>query len=370
MTTFTINSRSLSRTLNDLSKAISSKPSLQIHRNFLLEAADGHLTVTAADQETTAVRVLELSSQEGDTRILVDAAKLKQTVGKLPDCGLTFEITDGKLTIKTGKAKYSLVYYTDEFPRQTVSGEEPKSLPMPCEAFTAGINAVSYAVSTEPIRPMMTGVLLDVLEDKTVFVASDTHKLAKRAVDMTNPEQFRVIIPKKACDLITTLFKDNDLVVTTDTKTLLVTDGVSSVYTTLIKGNYPAYDRVIPSVEGAVKATVDSVDLKAALDRVGDYASKASGLVKFTLVPMVGMELEATDLDFDTAATESVPCEYDGIQARVGLNCTHVREILKPLSGRADIYILAENRPVLVTPSASTEGVSDISITMPLAIQD
>src|ERR1043165_4685675 len=105
--------------LGVVSRAVSTRSSVQILAGVLLQAAEGHLRVAATDMELSLRTSLEAQGEgEGSVvvpgRLLVDLARL------LPDSDVQLEhlADEGVLSVVCGTASYRLhTYSAEDFPR-------------------------------------------------------------------------------------------------------------------------------------------------------------------------------------------------------------------------------------------------------------
>ncbi|MDE6510756.1 MAG: DNA polymerase III subunit beta, partial [Muribaculaceae bacterium] len=134
-----------------------------------------------------------------------------------------------------------------------------------------------------------------------------------------------------------------------------------------VKGNYPNYNRVIPQ-DNPNELTVDRQVLLAAMRRVSLFASKASSLVKMTMVDNV-ITLQAQDLDYSTKADERIGCSYEGSPLSIGFNSAYMLEVLNNLPGDQVIVKLSDpGRPGLFMPFEQKEGESVVMLQMPMLV--
>ena len=57
------------------------------------------------------------------------------------------------------------------------------------------IKKTAFACSSDSARPLFTGVLCDIKDNKITFVGTNTHRLAIRTLDVENAPDMSVIIP-------------------------------------------------------------------------------------------------------------------------------------------------------------------------------
>ena len=70
---------------------------------------------------------------------------------------------------------------------------------MPSSSLSRAINKTIFAVSTDELRPAMTGILVQLADNQVTFVATDGHRLLRyRRSDVGAGQTSNIIIPRKA----------------------------------------------------------------------------------------------------------------------------------------------------------------------------
>jgi len=84
----------------------------------LFKPINGHLRIHATDLQTSVIANIQVGEYEGSDSFAVDAELINDIVTNLPEDEANFEYDNGKLIVKSGKAKYSIptIQDTDRFP--------------------------------------------------------------------------------------------------------------------------------------------------------------------------------------------------------------------------------------------------------------
>ena len=85
-----------------------------------------------------------------------------------------------------------------------------------------------------------------------------------------------------------------------------------------VEGRYPNYNSVIPQ-NNPNMVTLGRLALLNALKRVSVFSNPSSSLVKLQLSEDK-IVVSAQDIDFLTAAEETIPCTYSGNVMNIGLS--------------------------------------------------
>lgn len=370
---FNIDGKLFQQQLQAVNKVINSKNALSILDNFLFELKDGILKITGSDQENIVSSSTPVSDPEGEGAIAVPAKTLLEITKEISNQPLTFSLNEETREIVvaflTGHFNFMGIN-ADEFPRGEEMTGDIVELNLPASVVRKGIEKTLYAVSVEPIRPMMTGIYWDIHEGDITFVASDTHKLVRYINFETNPEVVRsFIMPAKPASILKGILdKETESVkLTIGEKGAKFEFGNFSLTCRFIKGAYPNYNRVIPQ-SNPFTMRVDRETFLNAMRRVAIFASKASNLVKFELEE-TEMRLSAQDLDYGTSAREKVMCEYEGNPMTIGFNSQYTIEILSNMTGETAVVKVSDPaRPGIFEPLEQEPNENLLTIQMPLQV--
>lgn len=369
---FNIDGKLLQQQLSAVNKVINSKNALTILDNFLFELNGNELTITGSDQENTVRAKLEVNESDGAGRVAINAKTLLEITKEINNQPVIFSMNDntGEIDLRflNGQFKFMGIN-ADEFPKGDNLEEDAKVFSMPASVMLKGIENTVYAVSQENIRPIMTGIFWDIHPDEIVFVASDTHKLVRYITKEVAPGFERgFIMPSKPANILKGILGKEDMVeIKIGEKGAGFSFGDFTLTCRFIKGNYPNYNRVIPT-DNPYRVTVERQSLLNAMRRVAIFASKASNLVKMEMKPGE-MRLAAQDLDYGTSAEERVMCDYQGNDMTIGFNSAFTVEILNNMGGETVIIKLSDPaRPGIFMPMEQEPNTDLTTIQMPMQV--
>ena len=219
----------------------------------------------------------------------------------------------------------------------------------------------------------MSGVLCELNENYTTFVATDAHKLVRyRRFDVKSEKQASFVLPKKP---ITQL--KNILAGDTSGKVKVQFNQTNASFEhnnvllicRLIEGRYPNYEAVIPTTNPN-RLTIDRVALLNAIRRASIFTNKANPQVRFRLN---GQELNisAEDLEYSNEAKERLSCNYEGDDMEIGFNSRFFQEMLSNVHvEEIRLEMSAPNRAGLLMPSVVDNADEDLlMLIMPVMLQ-
>ncbi len=372
---FVVSSTALLSHLQAISKVINSKNTLPILDCFLLELEGSTLSLTAADSETRLVTSLEVNEADGNGKFAVNAKNLLDPLKELPDQPLTFEINSDNLEtfIFFHNGKYNFIGQNGEdYPQPKQLKETAVSLTIEPQVLFSGINRTLFASADDELRPVMNGVYFDISTEDLTFVASDGHKLVRcKTLSAKGAERASFILPKKPANLLRAILpKESEIVeIKFDENNAYIKMSSYTMTCRFIEGRYPNYNSVIPQ-NNPNKVILDRLSFLNALKRVSVFSNQASNLIRLQLSDK-NIIVSAQDIDFSTAAEETIPCDYTGTPMSIGFKSSFLIDILNNIpSSDISLELSDPSRAGLIIPAENEENEDLLMLLMPMMLND
>ena len=371
---FNVAGKAFYEQLSAVAKVINAKNTLSILDNFLLRLSGETLYIIGSDQENEIIATIEVFDVDNDGAVAVSAKQLLEIVKEISSQPLTITVDENTFAIKieymSGHFDFMGVSPV-EFPTKEEKADEVVAeFSVPAAEVRRALELTLYAVSTEPIRPMMTGVLWDIEPERITFVSSDTHKLVRyRNMEVKPGVTARFIMPAKPASIIKGLIDkdDTDVHIVATEKGASLSFGSYVLSCRFIKGNYPNYDRVIPT-DNPFSLTADRATLLSGMRRASLFASKASSLVRLE-ISSSEIKITGQDLDYATLAEERVDCDYVGNPMTIGFNALYCQEVLSNMPcDTVRIELSDPARPGVFMPDEQKQDEELVTIQMPMQV--
>ena len=372
----TIERGALLKSLGHVQNVVERRNTIPILSNVLLEAGSNSLGLTATDMDLTIIERVPVSVGANGAAT-VPAHTLYDIVRKLPE-GAQVEIGgegDGsQAVVRAGRSKFSLpTLPREDFPA-TSGGELPHKFSVGAKELRSLIDRSRFAISTEETRYYLNGIYLHVAEGKGKgeashlrAVATDGHRLAR--VEMPAPAGAAgmpgIIVPRKTVGELRKLIDETEEQIEislSDTRIRFAFDSVT-LSSKLIDGNFPDYQRVIPTGNDKTM-TVDRRMFAEAVDRVSTIASEKSRAVKISL-KKGSMLLSASSPEYGSA-NEELEITYDGPAIEIGFNARYLLDITSQLQGTEAEFKLADAASPTLLGDAS--DASALYVLMPMRV--
>lgn len=362
---FIISSVKLLKSLQALSGVIGSKNNLPILDDFLFKQDENGLVITVSDLEVTMSVRLVPDMMEGVGEVTIPARILLESLKNFPDVPITISVNLENLGVEllAGEGRFKLVgHKSDEFPQIPVM-EDTQTWELPAEALATGFEKTVFATGVDELRPIMSGVLVEMTQDHLTFVATDAHKLVRyRRMDVMSDVVASFIMPKKPINQLKSILAgmgDEVVKVEFNLTNASFAFGDYVLICRLIEGRYPNYDAVIPK-NNPNQLVIDRQTFLSAIRRVAVFSSKATHQVRFRITGQEIM-LTAEDVDFYNEAKERLTCSYSGDDLEIGFNSRFFQEMLGNFDAQeVKLEMSAPNRAGILTPVENASEMEDL----------
>jgi DNA polymerase-3 subunit beta len=288
-------------------------------------------------------------------------------VNSLPDGEVLIELEGTSVFIRQGHTEFKMMALNaDEFP-PIPEVKETSRLSLPFGDFKRAVGGVQYACSDDSSRPVLTGVLFNYDGEVLTLVATDTHRLAVHKIHRGGiGSKLNVTVPEKALKAMRQIpmADDETINVQFDDARLMVDTGRSRVVSQLLNGQYPNWERVVPS-EHTRTWTVDRGEFQNNLKRALILARDNANRVKFT---GQGDVIVISSRSEDKGeAKEEVACVSKNGDMKIAFNGQYVMDALLAMDCDGVKAEMTEpSRPAVLRP---TEGGDDhFCVVMPMAV--
>ena len=247
---FVCQSSSLLREIELANNFSSSKNSLSISSNVLLEISNDTLKIKATDQKLGfSSSISAMTVVPGSTTVFCE--KLSQLLKNIPDTEIEIDDSNGNLTIKPAddSDSFHAIIKTIEASKYPKLQELDDScfFSLTQRDFFDMIDKTSFAVSSEDdTRHFLTGVYMEKKDDDLVMVATDGKRMSYvcRHFEQSIPDFPSAIIPVKFLNLIKAIGTGEGLLsIGVKEGYIFGRIGDRIIYSTLIGGNYPSYEK-------------------------------------------------------------------------------------------------------------------------------
>jgi len=288
--------------------AVSSKPTIEILSNLLLEINKGSLIITSTDLDIFIKHRIAIDS-EIKARLTAPARKLRDIIASLPDAEITFKINPekNKLYVIGKKTKFSInTVPADDFPKVEITDKQ-KSMTIPQPVLKEILSKTVFAVSKNESKHTLKGLCLEIKDKKITLIGTDGRRLAVVSHDIDlEIENSKYILPQKAIKQLLNILQtegETNIYLSNNHACFKVNNTILGVR--LIEGEYPEYRKIIPK-ESKIEFNLEVEKLIAATKRAALFTKEGSG-VKYSFdknrltlsanIPEIGEAIEKMEIE-------------------------------------------------------------------------
>jgi DNA polymerase-3 subunit beta len=339
----TVSRQDLVKELTATQSVVERKTTIPILSNFLLEADQDRLNITATDLDQ-AIRTSTGVKVKKPGACTIPARKLYDYIKLLPDGDISIKLLENHwVQIRSGRSNTKMVGMAranypqvPEFPTIAVTS-------ISIAALRGVIARTIFAISNEESRYTLNGALLILKAESLAMVATDGHRLSfvekpGEILEGISGEK-RVLIPRKALQELQQLLANSEaerVEFADDEHTLFFRVGHRTLSSRKLSGQFPNFEAVMPR-DNTKFAVVRSSELAAAIQRVAQFADERSGAIR--------MRLEDNELKVSANSTESGESEdtidtpYSTEPIVVGFNSGYILDFLKALDNAGEVRL-------------------------------
>jgi DNA polymerase-3 subunit beta len=324
--------------LQQVQNVVSTRTTLPILSNVLLQAKGGEVHLTTTDLDVGVRGAFEASvEKEGATTL--PARRLFTIIRELPSSEVSIEV-DGKnaASIRSGQSFFKILGLPEEEFPPLPKFDSAKVVTIRQKDLRDGLRKTSYAISTDETRYVLNGLLFSFKENKLTLVATDGRRLAMVDIELEFPKSHEadIIVPTKAVtELGRLLGEDGEVKVSVGSGQIAFDLNNTLLVSKLIEGNYPNYKQVIPT-ETKERVTLERETFLNSLRRVSLLASDKSNSIKLNFGKN-NIDITANTPEVGEAK-ESLPVVYKGRDFSIAFNPEFLMAPLRAL-GEDEVFL-------------------------------
>jgi len=339
----TVSRQELVKELTATQSVVERKTTIPILSNFLIEAEDDRLNITATDLDQ-AIRTSLAVKVKKPGACTIPARKLYDYIKLLPDGDISIKLLDNHwVQIRSGRSNTKMVGMARANYPQVPEFPSVAATVISALALKTLINRTIFAISNEESRYTLNGALLVIKAESLAMVATDGHRLSfvekpNEILEGISGEK-RVLIPRKALQELQQLLAATEVETiefADDEHTLFFRVGHRTLNTRKLSGQFPNFEAVMPR-DNTKFAVVRTAELASAIQRVAQFADERSGAIR--------MRLESNELKISSSSTESGESEdtidtpYSSDPIAVGFNSGYILDFLKALGNEGEVRL-------------------------------
>ncbi len=357
--------------INSVINGVSSKTTMPILEGILIQTNDSEVKLTSYDLEIGIEYILDANIlEQGNT--VVNAVMFSEIIRKLPNADIQIRMNENNLLeIECENSLYKLATMNpEEFP-ELPRIDIDNSVKLEQTTLKNMIRKTIFAVSTEENRPIFTGSLFEVVNNKLNVVAVDGYRLAIKNKDVENASDFNCVIPGKTLNEVNKIITDSfDMITVGIAKNQALFEMENcKIVTRLLDGEFLKYSNTIPQ-NWETRIKVNKNNIQNCFERI--LLISASSIEKEKKYPVkVNIEVGKVTISCSNQtgdAKEEILVDTEGKDLEIGFNPRFFLDALKAIDDE-EVYIeFGTNRsPCIIRPIEDGDYVYMI---LPIKMKD
>lgn len=359
---FTIQRDLLISSLQNVMKAISPRTVIPILTGIKVEASHNGITLTGSNSDISIESFIPAEEEDKvnvehieEGSIVLHAKYFPEIIRKLPEDIVSIEVDSSlKTVIRSGKAEFNLNGQDAEEYPLLPKIQTDDTFEMPVNVLKNMIKQTVFAVSTMETRPILTGVNMRLANNRLHFVATDSHRLASREVDIQDAAvQFEnVVVPGKSLHELNKILSDTDELIqisVTNNQILFRTKNINFL-SRLLDGNYPETDRLIPT-HSKTKIKMKTKELLHTIDRASLLAKDEKNNVVRLSTKGNMIEIFSNSPEIGKVVENISAISMEGEELKISFSSKYVMDALRAIEyDEITIDFTGAMRPFIIRP--------------------
>lgn len=354
---FSIAREILLEALNNVSKGLSSKTPLPVLTGIKIETNNNKLILTTTNREISIQACIENEESlviENDGWCVVPGKYFIDIAKKIDGKKVEFStFEENTIKILSDRSNFTLIAL--EKNNYPVINFEPigEAIQIKASLIKQLIKQTAFAAGSSEARITLTGVCLELENNKLKAIATDSYRLAKKEIELENNHtQFRVNVPSKALEELCKIIDDDKediLMYVMANKVLFVYKDVKFV-TRLIEGSFPDTSSLFPKAH-LIEIVFDKNALISTVDRASLFTNMdSSSIVKFIINNDQSIQISSNSNEIGKVVDEVIPLKSVELPPfQIAFSAKYFLEALKVFeSSQITIKFTGEIKPFAI----------------------
>ena len=255
---FSCNQDTFAKYLNVASRIVTNKPGLPILNNVLFRTEKGKLLITVTDLEISLNTWIGADVQS-EGSITVPAKQLSEFINSVSSEKIDVSLNGKTLNIKAeGNIGDLNTMAPDDYPSIPSIKSHKVVFKIDKDELVKTVNRVAFAAATDDIKPVLTGVKIEVEGDTASFVATDGLRLSRQIIKLEEgvDKNIDFLVPVKALQELAHIINDFEVgkgdsfvqvFYIEERNQVLFRFNDVDIISRLIDGKFPEYKQIIPT---------------------------------------------------------------------------------------------------------------------------
>ena len=336
------------KNIQHVQNIISSKSSLPILSNILIEAEKKRVILTSTDLDIGISSVLETDVEE-EGAITIPAKRFNDIIKELPDEDISIStMKNNSMVIKCSKCFFKIIGLPkEEFPKLPEFTDEP-SVVIKQSVLKSMINMTHFSMSHDDTRYVLNGSLFLFKGKKLTIVTTDGKRLSlvKKDIEKDGLNKAIIVPAKTIYELNRILGDEGDIKIVFSENQVKFDLKNITIISRLIEGDFPNYEQVVPK-EPQEKIMIQRSQLLDGIKRAALLTTQDSQSVKFEILKnKIVVSKSSPNIG---EVREEMDTVYKGPEITVGFNPNYIMDVLKVIpQDEIALEVFGPDKPAVI----------------------
>ena len=314
-----------------VSRATNARAVNPILEGIKITAAEGSVTLSATDLEIYIQRTIRADVKKSGT-VVVPGRLFCEYVRKLGQSQVSITVEGDNVLITHGDNVCNFQsLLSAEYPDIVNLNKKPH-FSIKSEAFKDFITKATISASTDDSRPVLKGVLCELVKDKIMGVSLDGFRLSRITKSIANlGGDLKIVVPARSLDEVKKLLADDsgEISVVIDNKFFQVNINKTTFASRLIDGDYINYKQIIPEkFESSV--IVEKTAFEQSVERAGLLVRNDK--INLITLKISDKQILVTSNNEIGKINEKVAASLTGKDMNISFNAKYLFDVLRSIT--------------------------------------
>ncbi len=363
---FTIEKNVILNALTNVIKAISIKNIIPILNGIKMELTEEGLYLTASNSELTIkqyIKATDIKTIDKTGIIIIQSKFIVEMIRKMPTDLIEFElIDDTKIRIYSEINEYKLnCLPVDDYPNVSLD-EHKDPIVINSLNFKEIINQTVFAISTQEIRPLLTGINFKINNDLLEVIATDSYRLSKKNIKLSTSINniIDIVIPgKNIIELEKILTEEKDLELHVFNNKILFKYDNIIFQSNLLSGQFPFNTASLPK-EFAYLVKINLDAFAASVDRASLLTlGKDKNVVKMNIIDNK-IKITSTESELGKVEENLVAETNNKNELEISFSAKYMLDALKVIKDEELLIMLNNDISPIIMKSVKDESLIEL----------
>lgn len=341
----TVKKEKLIESLDKIAKVLPAKPVITSTGGILVEGKKDGITLTSTDLQLTLKIFVECEVKDKST-VLIPGKNFISLVKKIPEETIKITTKESSVVVDNKSFQYKfLLMNADEYPKLPVEKEgDTSDIVISSSLLMDMIKKTSYCINPDEPRMYFRGVLIEKKNNVLNMVATDTRRLSLVRKEIQGENNVKIILPVRLIDVFSQIFKEVDVSLSFSKNQITIKAERATLISQLLEGEFPDYEKVIPSSNKMSTAIIKTDEFLSSLERLSLMSTESIRSVKMNFRKnLLVLNIESPE---SGSGEEKINIEYTGPENIVVFNPEYLIQFLKTVdTGDIEFFIQDPVKP-------------------------